>query len=65
MKFLQNIFKILPINIDLSPARKPILGRWALNHCDIAYLKADMTNEDHCGVCDKMRNNYLSIQSKK
>ena len=22
-------------------------------------MKADMTNEDHCGVCDKMRYDYI------
>lgn len=65
MKFIQNFFKNFPIKIDLSPARKPILGRWGLNHCDLAYIKADMTNEDHCGVCDKMRYDYLTMQTKK
>ena len=58
MNFLKNI-KIFPILLDFKPYKKPTLGRWALHHNKVADMKADMTNEDHCGVCDKMRYDYI------
>lgn len=58
MNFLKNI-KIFPILLDFKPYKTPALGRWALHHNKVADMKADMTNEDHCGVCDKMRCEYL------
>ena len=39
---------------------KPMLGRWSLDHTEtMINRKTDMTNEDHCGICDKMRLDYL------
>lgn len=58
MNFLKNI-KIFPILLDFKPYKTPALGRWALHHNKVADMKADMTNEDHCGVCDKMRYDYI------
>lgn len=30
-----------------------MLGRWARESCDIkTYRRVDLTNEDHCGVCN-------------
>jgi len=52
-------FKIFKILLDLKPHKIPTLGRWALHHNKVAHMKADMTNEDHCGVCDKMRYDYI------
>lgn len=37
----------------------PLLGRWNIIHGEEALRRADLTNEDHCGVCSKMRENYL------
>ena len=65
MKFLKSIVRNFVINIDLSPHKTPILGRWALHYDkNAADLKADLTNEDHCGVCDKMRYDYLEKKTK-
>ena len=59
MKFLKTFVRNFVINIDFSPHKTPILGRWAHHHDKNADLKDDLTNEDHCGVCDKMRYDYL------
>lgn len=64
MKFLKNI-KIFTVLVDLKPYKTPTLGRWALHYNKVANMKADMTNEDHCGVCDKMRYDYIEKKSKK
>lgn len=50
---------------DFKPYIAPKLGRWNLSEENVAYKKADMTNEDHCGVCDKMRINYIKQAKKK
>ena len=43
---------------------KPMLGRWSLDHTEsMVYKKADMTNEDHCGICDKMRLDYIKKEA--
>ena len=42
---------------------EPRLGRWTINHDDKAFAKVDRSNEDHCGVCDNLRNEY--IKNKK
>lgn len=64
MTLFRQISKYFPILIDFKPYKQPILGRWALHHNQVADLKADLTNEDHCGVCDKMRYDYLDYQMK-
>jgi hypothetical protein len=54
------------IHIDRSPYRPPILGRWTIHGCDDkSNTKVDMTNEDHCGVCDKMRYDYIEKSQRK
>ena len=56
----KNIMKKFTIRMDFSSQRQPILGRWALHRDETdALRKADMTNEDHCGTCDKMRYDYI------
>lgn len=65
MNYFRQINKILPILIDFTPHRPPTLGRWALHHNKVADLKADLTNEDHCGVCDKMRYHYIEKNTSK
>ena len=57
---VKNIMKKITIRMDFSSKRQPILGRWALHRDETdALRKADMTNEDHCGTCDKMRYDYI------
>ena len=58
------MIRVFSINIDFKPYRSPVLGRWALHSDILANKKADMTNEDHCGVCDIMRNDYLKNKNK-
>lgn len=44
---------------------RPKLGRWSLDHTEsMIYRKADMTNEDHCGICEKMRLDYIDKNIK-
>ena len=44
---------------------RPALGRWSLDHTEsMIYRKADMTNEDHCGICEKMRLDYIDKNIK-
>lgn len=60
-RLMQNFF----IKIDFKPIKTPALGRWGVHGCDSkAALKADLTNEDHCGVCDKMRYDYIDKTKK-
>ena len=42
---------------------KKVLGRWAIDYCDKkTNHKIDLSNEDHCGVC----NQYITkIKDKK
>ena len=41
-----------------------MLGRWSLDHTEsMAYKKVDMTNEDHCGICDRMRLDYIKKEN--
>lgn len=44
---------------------KPLLGRWSLEYGDKAGKRADMTNEDHCGVCSNLREDYIREDRKK
>lgn len=52
------------IRIDLTASRTPVLGRWKRLDESLALRKADMTNEDHCGTCDKMRYDYVKKGNK-
>ncbi len=40
------------------------LGRWNIVYCEKKInKKIDLANEDHCGVCDKIKyNNYINIK---
>ena len=64
MKYFRKIVKIFPISIDLKPYKQPMLGRWKIHDNKLENMKVDMTNEDHCGVCDKMRYDYIDKSSK-
>ena len=53
------------INIFKKNDSKLMLGRWSLDHTEsMIYKKADMTNEDHCGICDNMRLDYIKKEDK-
>jgi hypothetical protein len=42
-----------------------MLGRWARESCDIkTYRRVDLTNEDHCGVCNYQLENMTTISNK-
>ena len=63
---LKTFMRSIMIHIDRSPYRPPILGRWTIHGCDDkSHTKVDMTNEDHCGVCDKMRYEYIEKSQRK
>ena len=52
------------LNIFKNNYNPPKLGRWSLEHTEsMVDRKADLTNEDHCGICDTMRLEY--IEKKK
>ena len=42
-----------------NPVEKKLLGRWGVDHDIQAEIKADYTNEDHCGVCNSLRENFI------
>ena len=48
-----------------NPVEKLPLGRWNVEHDEKAFLKADYTNEDHCGVCNSMREEFLKKYEDK
>ncbi len=58
---LNNINKYLKKN----PVEKKLLGRWGVDHDQYADIKADHTNEDHCGVCNSMREEYIKKNNEK
>jgi hypothetical protein len=63
---LKAFMRTILIHIDRKPIRPPILGRWKIDGCnDKSHTKVDMTNEDHCGVCDKMRYDYIEKSKRK
>lgn len=39
----------------IAPTYQPtMLGRWTRESCDIKiYRRVDLTNEDHCGTCNR------------
>lgn len=61
---LQVIKRNIPTRLDLSPMKSPKMGRWNLDY-DKSSKKVDLTNEDHCGVCNVMREEYLQKQTKE
>ena len=66
MNNLKSVLQKYAIRFDFRPHRPPILGRWNVTHCnEQSHKKADMTNEDHCGVCDKMRYDYIEKNSHR
>ncbi len=67
MKKILDIFiRNIPTKLDFSKSRTMHLGRWNIHdNNEKALQKADMTNEDHCGVCDKMREEYLQKEPTK
>ena len=65
MQSTKRLMQNFLIKIDFKPSKTPALGRWGVNGCDsTSALKADLTNEDHCGVCDKMRYDYIDKTKK-
>ena len=48
----------IPKRFDFSPIKTPKMGLWNLDY-DQSSKKVDLTNEDHCGVCNTMRKDYL------
>ena len=44
---------------------RPLLGRWSLEYGEKAFVRADLTNEDHCGQCNQLRNTYLEKKDEK
>jgi hypothetical protein len=60
MQFLKNL-KFFSRIVRTTPQKQfyPPLGRWGLSYGEDALRKADMTNEDHCGLCGDMREKYL------
>ena len=63
---MKNIVKLIK-NLKKNPVDKKLLGRWSIDNDEKAFKKADYSNEDNCGVCSEMRNNYLekSINNSK
>jgi hypothetical protein len=48
-----------------SPDHKVLLGRWALDNCNKARnIKIDLSNEDHCGVCNQYRHKVIRIKKE-
>jgi len=57
---LRRILKKYTVRVDFNKHRTPTLGRWTIHqNPTVALRKADMTNEDHCGTCDKMRYDFI------
>ena len=54
---LNTIFCFIRNNINFRQSTTNLnLGRWGYKNPE---LKADLTNEDHCGVCSDKRNTYI------
>lgn len=59
----QNIGKIFK-NLKRNPVDTRLLGRWSVDHDEeSAFRRADLTNEDHCGVCSEIREKYIEKQT--
>jgi len=66
LETLKHFMRTILIHVDRKPVQPPILGRWTLHNCDKKNsIKVDMTNEDHCGVCDKMRYDYIKKNNER
>ena len=62
---VKNIGKIFR-NLKKNPVDTRLLGRWTVDHNEeSAFRRADLTNEDHCGVCSEIREKYIEKQSEK
>ena len=58
---LGNIFK----NLKKNPVDSRLLGRWSVDHNEESvFRRADLTNEDHCGICSEIREKYIEKQTK-
>tara|TARA_Y100000589_G_scaffold217478_1_gene205104 strand:- start:604 stop:816 length:213 start_codon:yes stop_codon:yes gene_type:complete len=64
MQFLKVITKITK-NLKQNPVDTRILGRWSMGHDEkkIGH-RIDNANEDHCGVCSQMREQYIEQKNK-
>ena len=60
---ISKIYKRIYVNMKGS-SNPPQLGRWNLSYGEDALRKCDLTTEDHCGVCDNMRNIFLDKQKE-
>ena len=59
---LENIFK----NLRKNPVDSRLVGRWSVDHNEESvFRRADLTNEDHCGVCSEIREKYVEKQAEK
>lgn len=55
--FFNTLFCFVKNNIRFGSTSNTLnLGRWGYTNPE---LKADLTNEDHCGVCSDKRNTYI------
>jgi hypothetical protein len=53
MKLIITSLQILKARITYT-YKPTALGRWTRESCDIkTYRRVDLTNEDHCGVCNR------------
>ena len=53
MNFITKIKNLIP-----NKQQKVLLGRWAIDYNEKTInKKIDLSNEDHCGTCNKFQNN--------
>jgi len=56
---LKNFTPDIWLNLQ-SKQQKVLLGRWNIDYCEnIINKKIDLSNEDHCGVCNNNINNII------
>jgi len=63
-ELFRNIFTSFRKIINKSIEKPIVLGRWGIHTGVQQGIKIDMTNEDHCGVCDQMRNEFIDKNQK-
>ena len=52
MKFITTSLQFIKRRM-MHSYKATMLGRWSRETCDIkTYRRVDLTNEDHCGVCN-------------
>lgn len=52
MKFITTSLQFLKKRM-MHSYQATVLGRWSRESCDTkTYRRVDLTNEDHCGVCN-------------